>query len=62
MGGLKQKIVDKTKVAQAVKEKEAAFKATYGREPMTDSEIDQVYGAGAATRAMDEFYEKMGKK
>lgn len=62
MGGLKQKKADKTKVAQAVKEREVAFKAKYGREPMTDSEIDQVYGAGAATSAMDKFYEKRGKK
>jgi hypothetical protein len=62
MGSLKQKHADKNKPAQSVKEKEAAFKAKYGREPATDSEIDQVYGAGAATRAMDAFYEKLKKK
>ena len=45
-----------------IKEKEAAFKAKHGREPASDSEIDEVYGAGAATAAMDEVYEKMKKK
>ena len=30
--------------------------------PSTDSEIDEVYGPGSATRALDEVYEKMKKK
>lgn len=37
------------------------FQKKYGREPITDSDIDEVYGPGAATKAMDEAYEKMKK-
>ena len=38
---------------------ETAFKAKHGRAPATDSEIDEVYGPGEATRAMDKVYRKM---
>ena len=33
-----------------------------GRIPETDAEIDEVYGKGAATEALDEVYEKRKKK
>lgn len=52
----------KQKYTGSVKEREVQFKQEHGREPATDSEIDSVYGAGSATRAMDEAYEKMKKK
>ena len=35
-----------------------AFKKKHGRGPATDSEIDQVYGRGAAERAMIEHLKK----
>lgn len=61
-GNLKRKYADKNKPTESIKEKEAAFKAKYGRGPSTDSEIDEVYGVGAATKALDEVYEKREKK
>jgi hypothetical protein len=57
---LKRKYIA-AKKGQTIKEKEAEFKKKHGREPATDSEIDEVYGAGAATAAMDEVYERMKK-
>jgi hypothetical protein len=51
-----------SKVKPDIKLKEAEFKRKFGREPATDSEIDSVYGAGAATKALDEAYERMGRK
>lgn len=52
----------KPKLSPGIVAKKAAFKAKYGRTPSTDSEIDEVYGAGSATKALDEVYEKMEKK
>ena len=55
-GNLKRKYIG------TVKERKAAFEKEHGREPATDSEIDDVYGAGSATEAMDKVYRKMKKK
>jgi len=41
--------------------KKLKFQKKYGREPITDSDIDEVYGPGAATKAMDEVYERLKK-
>jgi len=42
--------------------KKLKFQKKYGHEPITDSDIDEVYGPGAATKAMDEAYKKMKNK
>lgn len=61
MPSLKNKFKDKSKAE--IKRNEAEFRRTHnGEMPASDSEIDEVYGPGAATAAMDEAYEKMGRK
>ena len=59
-GNLKRKYVLKNKLkAQASTfGKEDQFKIKYGRKPISDSEIDEAYGAGSATRALDKVHRK----
>jgi hypothetical protein len=58
---LKDKFASKPK--PNIKLKLDEFKRAHGgEEPASDSEIDSVYGPGAATAAMDEVYERMGRK
>lgn len=61
MPNLKTKYSDKNKPAAQMNtnnEKVIQFKAKNGREPITDSEIDEVYGVGSATKALDKVYKK----
>jgi hypothetical protein len=55
---LKRKYVSKNKPGLAPQEKKDLLESVQEDYPTTDAEIDAVYGAGAATRAMDEVYEK----
>lgn len=58
-GNLKRKYVTKNKPGLAPQEKKDLLTdAQADFDPTTDAEIDAMYGAGAATRAMDEVYEK----
>lgn len=58
-GNLKRKYVTKNKPRLASQEKKDLLQDAQGNfDPATDAEIDAMYGAGAATRALDEVYEK----
>lgn len=59
-GNLKRKYVTKNKLKSQADffVKEDQFKIKYGRKPITDSEIDEAYGAGSATRALDKVHRK----
>ena len=58
-GNLKRKYVTKNKPGLEASEKKDLLKDAQGDfDTATDAEIDAMYGAGAATKAMDEVYEK----